>query len=122
MSRFRKVDMSTAAGPRPQMSEPHRIRVFVSRGTADAHELAEYSVPSAGLSVTDILHYIYDHIDATLGFDTSCRIGLCASCFSKVNGKVVLACRTLVEDGMVIEAFKSDSMIRDLLSDLPPAV
>jgi len=102
----------------------HKARVTtvqVRRGTGDENRLVVYEVPvEPGQSVLGVLQYIYDHLDPTLAFSCSCRIGLCSACLVRVNGKVVRACTTLVEGDMLIEPYSDDARIRDLVVQLPP--
>lgn len=101
--------------------EARVITVQVRRGSGDENRLAVYKVPAeSGQSVLGVLQYIYDHLDSTLAFSCSCRIGLCLACLVRVNGKVVRACTTLAEGDMLIEPYSDDARIRDLVVHLPP--
>lgn len=103
--------------------ETQTIAVQVMRNTPKEKEFSTYEVPRVeGQSVLGVLKYIYDNIDPGLGFNYSCRIGLCSSCISRVNGKVVLACTTLVNDDLVIEPYKESAAVRDLITELPPVI
>ncbi len=104
-------------------SEPRVITVRIRRGAGQENELATYQVPvEAGVSVLGVLLHIYDHLDTTLAFHCSCRIGLCSACLVRVNGKVVRACTTLADDNMLIEPYKDAARIRDLAAELPSLV
>jgi succinate dehydrogenase / fumarate reductase iron-sulfur subunit len=97
------------------------ITVRIRRGAGGEDQMAEYQVPvEAGESVLGVLQHIYDHLDSTLAFTCSCRIGLCSACLVRVNGKVVKACTTLADGDMLIEPYKDDARIRDLAAVLPP--
>lgn len=97
------------------------VTVQVRRGSGDENRLAVYEVPvEPGQSVLGVLQYIYDHLDPTLTFSCSCRIGLCSACLMRVNGKAVRACTTLAEGDMLIEPYSDDARIRDLVVHLPP--
>jgi len=97
------------------------ITVQVRRGSGDENQLATYELPmEPGQSVLGVLQYIYDHLDPTLAFSCSCRIGLCSVCLVRMNGKVVRACTTLAEGDMLIEPHSDDARIRDLVVQLPP--
>jgi succinate dehydrogenase/fumarate reductase-like Fe-S protein len=103
--------------------ETQSITVKVMRKTPKEKEFSTYKVPKVeGQSVLGVLKYIYDNIDPGLGFNYSCRIGLCSSCISRVNGKVVLACTTLANDDLVIEPYKEGAAVRDLITELPPVI
>ena len=97
------------------------IEVRINRGAAGEGRFDIFQVPvEPGQSVLWVLQYIRDHIDPTIGFTFSCRIGLCTSCLVRVNGKVVRSCTTLAEDNIQVEPYKEDNLIRDLIADLPP--
>ncbi|HSB06889.1 MAG TPA: 2Fe-2S iron-sulfur cluster-binding protein, partial [Thermodesulfobacteriota bacterium] len=51
-----------------------------------------------GMNLLEALLRVQDEQDGTLSFRYSCRGAVCGSCAMKVNGSVVLACRTHVED------------------------
>ena len=96
------------------------ITVQVRRGSGDENQLAVYEVPvEPGQSVLGVLQYMYEHLDPTLAFSCSCRIGLCSACLVRVNGKVVRACTTLAEGDILIEPYRDDARIRDLVVQLP---
>ena len=50
-----------------------------------------------GMNLLEALLRIQDEQDGTLAFRYSCRGAVCGSCAMRVNGKLVLACRTHVE-------------------------
>ena len=63
-----------------------------------------YQIPyQDGLSVMNVIQYIYEHIDPTLSHYYSCRIGRCGGCHIFVNGRAVQSCCTRASDEMVIE-------------------
>lgn len=98
------------------MNNSSMYRVEVRRGTSENAWYQEYTVPvQAGQSVLGALQYIYEHLDATLAFAGSCRIGLCSSCIVRVNGKVVRACTTIVKGDILVEPYKQACVIRDLI-------
>lgn len=78
--------------------------------------------PRKGMNLLEALLQIQDEIDGTLSFRYSCRGAVCGSCGMKVNGQVVLACRTHVEDlwgkSTLIEPLPYFPVIRDLIVDL----
>lgn len=71
------------------------------------------NVPYVGRRVLDVLTYLMQHVDSSLGFRQSCRAGLCAACNVRVNGKTVLACKRLAEREMTIEPPKHMPVIKD---------
>ena len=65
---------------------------------------ATYEIPyKDGLSVMNVIQYIYENIDPTLSHYYSCRIGRCGGCHIFVNGRAVQSCCTRASEEMVIE-------------------
>jgi succinate dehydrogenase / fumarate reductase, iron-sulfur subunit len=75
-----------------------------------------------GMNLLEALLRIQEEQDGTLAFRYSCRGAVCGSCAMKVNGKLVLACRTqvesLLEKPAFIEPLPTLPMIRDLIVDM----
>ncbi len=78
--------------------------------------------PEKRMNLLEALLRIQDEQDETLSFRYSCRGAVCGSCAMRVNGKLVLACRTRVEDLMdksiFIEPLPYFPVIRDLIVDM----
>ncbi len=78
--------------------------------------------PRKNMNLLEALLRIQDEQDETLSFRYSCRGAVCGSCAMRVNGKLVLACRTHVEDLMdrttFIEPLPYFPVIRDLIVDM----
>lgn len=88
-----------------------------------------YEVPHTGdsMSVLDALIWIQRNSDLTLAFRCACRVGMCGTCGSVINGRERLACRTQVTDmldrgvepGEVrIEPMRHLPVVRDLATDM----
>jgi len=75
-----------------------------------------------GMNLLEALLRIQDEQDGTLSFRYSCRGAVCGSCAMKVNGELVLACRTHVEDllgkSTLIKPLPYFPVIRDLIVDM----
>ena len=75
-----------------------------------------------GMNLLEALLRIQDEQDGTLSFRYSCRGAVCGSCAMKVNGQLVLACRTPVEGlpkgTTQIEPLPFFPVIRDLMVDM----
>jgi len=75
-----------------------------------------------GMNLLEALLRIQDEQDPTLSFRYSCRGAVCGSCGMKVNGELVLACRTPVERFLgripLIEPLPFFPVIRDLIVDM----
>jgi len=71
--------------------------------------------------VLDALNYIKDHVDGSLTFRWSCRMGVCGSCGMMVNGEPRLGCAAFLTDcapGPVrVEPLKNFPILRDLVVD-----
>jgi succinate dehydrogenase/fumarate reductase iron-sulfur protein len=79
-------------------------------------EYETYNVPlESKMSILNVLVYIAENLDPTLGFYSSCRIGKCAGCQVVVDGKVRLACVTLVEGDITLEPLRKFKVIKDLV-------
>ncbi len=70
-----------------------------------------------GATVLSILRDLYEHQDHSLAFYYSCRIGKCAGCQVKVNGKVRLACTEVVTGDIMLEPQPGYAVIKDLYVD-----
>lgn len=85
--------------------------------------LQSYEVPlRKEWAILDGLNYIKDHLDGTLSFRWSCRMGICGSCGMTVNGDPQLTCATFLTDyapGPVrVEPLRNFPVIRDLVVDI----
>jgi fumarate reductase iron-sulfur subunit len=80
----------------------NRITIEVARyNPARDHEpgMDSYEVPlHKEWVVLDALNYIKDHLDGSLTFRWSCRMGVCGSCGMMVNGLPKLTCATFLSD------------------------
>jgi fumarate reductase iron-sulfur subunit len=69
----------------------------------------------------DALNYVKDHIDGTLTFRWSCRMGVCGSCGMTVNGVPKLACSSFLSESapgpIRVEPLKNFPILRDLVVD-----
>ncbi len=96
------------------------IAVIIARGDAAYRYTAQYSVPFApGLSVLDVLDYIYEHIDPTLAYFSheACRQAACGKCLVCVNGKVCLACGCPANgESLTLEPWNG-KVVRDLICE-----
>jgi len=71
--------------------------------------------------VLDALNYVKDHLDGSLTFRWSCRMGVCGSCGMMINGVPKLACATFLSDctpdPVRVEPLKNFPILRDLVVD-----
>jgi len=74
-------------------------------------------------TVLDVVTFIQRHLDPTLAYRYSCRVGMCGSCAMTVNGAPRWTCRTHVDkvaqDGRLeIAPLRNLPVIRDLVTDM----
>jgi len=87
--------------------------------------MQEYSVPTKrGTTILDGLLYIKEHLDSTLAFRTSCRMGICGSCGMLINNYPRLACHTQIAECssllITVKPLPNSPIIKDLAVDLMP--
>ncbi|TAK03187.1 succinate dehydrogenase/fumarate reductase iron-sulfur subunit [bacterium] len=107
------------------MSEP-TITLNVTRyrpGQDLAPRSQAYSIPyKQDWVVLDALNYIKDHLDGTLTYRWSCRMGVCGSCGMMVNGEPKLTCAAFLRDyypqEIRVEPLAHFPVIRDLVIDM----
>ena len=102
------------------MSEPTTVKVRIQRYSPDggAPGFKEYDVPfESGMSVMNVLTYIYENLDSSIAHYTSCRIGKCLGCDVGIDGVTHYACTTPVKGDLTITALPEYIAIKDLLID-----
>ena len=76
------------------------------------------------MTVLDALLAIKEHLDPTLTFSYSCRMGLCGSCGVRVNGRERLACTTRIDTigkhSIQLKPLNNLPIVRDLVTDFRP--
>ncbi len=82
-----------------------------------------YTIPfREDMVVLDALNYIKNHVDGTLTYRWSCRMGVCGSCGMMVNGSPKLTCATFLRDyypgDVHVGPLDNFKVIRDLVTDL----
>ncbi len=73
----------------------------------------------------DLLRMINDEQDPTLTWNSSCEHGQCGTCSMRINGRPMLACELLVENGVemfgttsfTLEPLQVATVVRDLVID-----
>jgi len=99
------------------------LRVSVWRGGAEG-SFQEFGVPRhASQTVLDVVTHVQRHLDPTLAYRYSCRVGMCGSCAMMVNGAPRWTCRTHVDNvargGRIeIAPLRNLPVIRDLVTDM----
>ena len=77
-------------------------------------ENINYNIPFESSTLLKALYHIKNHEDNSLTFSSSCRSGVCGTCAVRVNGKEVLACASMIDDGDLVEPLKYHEVQRDL--------
>ena len=74
------------------------LTVKRGNGTTESTKWQDFTVPvvSDSMSVLDALFWTQHHLEPSLAFRCACRVGMCGSCGTVINGREGLACRTLV--------------------------
>lgn len=85
----------------------------------------DFTVPvEEGMVVLDGLWYIKEHLDATLAWRSSCRMGVCGSCGMMIGSRPALACNTQILDVaskvLLVAPLPNFGIVRDLVPDLSP--
>ena len=75
----------------------------------------EYTLDTNLTNLLDILIYIRENVDSSLGFKFNCKSGVCGSCSVRVNGSEKLACNYKTKDGDIIEPLKNVPVVKDLI-------
>lgn len=102
-----------------------RITLRVSRYRPDSEDgpsTQDYEVPlRPDWTVLDALNYIKEHLDGTLSYRWSCRMGICGSCGMTVNGDPSLTCATFLTElrsPVRVEPLRNFPVIRDLVIEM----
>ena len=73
--------------------------------------------------ILDLLEHVKGYIDGTLSFRRSCAHGVCGSDAMRINGRNMLACKTLVRDvgaNITVEPLLGLKVAKDLIVDMNP--
>jgi len=89
------------------------------RAKSSKPEFVDYTLEETpGMTLFIALTKIREEFDPDLSFDFVCRAGICGSCGMVVNGKPVLACRTLIanypEGKLKLMPMPAFELIKDL--------
>ena len=98
------------------------LSVRVWRSSLGDYE--EFEVPrSDHQTILDVVSWIQRHLDSTLSYRFSCRVGMCGSCAMTVNGSPRWTCRTRVDavtsnNELEISPLRNFGVVKDLVSDM----
>lgn len=99
------------------------LEVKVWRGKHEG-AFVTYQVPRLeNQTVLDVVTHIQRHLDRTLSYRFSCRVGMCGSCAMTVNGVARWTCRTHVSNvarngKLEIAPLSNLPVIKDLATDM----
>src|SRR4029077_809281 len=90
---------------------------------SDQPRFQSYTVPyREDWVVLDALNHIKDHLDGTLSYRWSCRMGVCGSCGMMVNGEPKLTCAAFLKNyypkPIRVEPLNNFPVLRDLVINL----
>jgi succinate dehydrogenase/fumarate reductase iron-sulfur protein len=98
-----------------------QVKVFRFDPAIDKEPRYEvYQTPYQGLTVLNVLQYIYEHYDASLSFRFGCsgaHYVRCGACPVLCNGEPVLSCQKVADKKMTIEPHPKFEVIKDLIVD-----
>ena len=82
-----------------------------------------YEVPfEDDMVVLDALNWIKTHVDGSVSYRWSCRMGICGSCGMSINGTPKLSCSAFLRDyapgPVVVEPLPNFPVVRDLVIDM----
>jgi succinate dehydrogenase/fumarate reductase iron-sulfur protein len=76
----------------------------------------EYEVPiEFGMSVMNVLDYIYENLDGSLAYYSNCQRGICGRCAMLVEARRALACTEMVTGDVTLEPLPGRRVVRDLV-------
>jgi fumarate reductase iron-sulfur subunit len=119
-----KTSLQTGRGTASEAGETIALEVFRYRPEQESEPTFDrYEVPfRRHWVVLDALNHVKDHLDGTLSFRWSCRMGICGSCGMMVNGEPTLTCSAFLRDyrpGPIrIEPLAHFPVIRDLVINM----
>jgi len=100
------------------------VTLVVARSGGAGPNRFDVPVPGPASRVLDLLLHVQRHLDPTLGFRYSCRVGMCGSCAMLINGREGFACDTTVGSlgGGVVELapLRALPVQQDLTVDMRP--
>lgn len=94
--------------------------------SADGPRYQTYEIQAGPIMrFVDLLRMINDEQDPTLTWNSSCEHGQCGTCSMKINGRPMLACELLVENGVklfgttvfTLDPLEVAPVVRDLVID-----
>ncbi len=109
------------------MATSKRITIKATRFDPDKDKeprLQSYEIPFTddSMVVLDALNYIKGHVDGSLSYRWSCRMGICGSCGMMVDGVPKLTCNAFLRDywpkPITVQPLNNFPIVRDLIIDM----
>ena len=109
------------------MTTTKRITINTARFDPTKDEkprMQSYEIPFSddSMVVLDALNYIKGHVDGSLSYRWSCRMGICGSCGMMVDGVPKLTCNAFLRDywpkPITIGPLNNFPVVRDLVIDM----
>jgi fumarate reductase iron-sulfur subunit len=103
-----------------------QVHLTISRYSPDKNgefKPQRFTIPyHSDWSILDAMNYIKAEVDGSLSFRWSCRMAVCGSCGTMVNGTPRLTCSTYLSEfypgEITIEPLENFPVIRDLVVDI----
>ncbi len=108
----------------PALNSDKSLRVRLWRGVKKPGHWQQFDVPAQdNQTILDVVTWIQRHLDPTLSYRFSCRVGMCGSCAMMVNGEPRWTCRTHVKNVcqdnlLAIGPLQNLPVIKDLACDM----
>jgi fumarate reductase iron-sulfur subunit len=104
---------------------PENVQLKILRFDPDRDQephFENYEVPyNEDWTVLDALNYMKSHVDGSISYRWSCRMGICGSCGMNVNGYPRLTCSAHLREfkrSVTVEPLANFPIIRDLVVDI----
>lgn len=102
----------------PEKEELASVELYRFDPEVDAApRYSTFRVPYKGLTVVNVLSYIYENLDSSFAFRWACGKGYCRGCILQVNGKPVMGCTQPATKHMRIEPHPKFKVVKDLIVD-----
>lgn len=90
-----------------------KIKLYIKR--KDRYD--SFTINRTNITLLEALYRV-KNVDNTLKFRRGCHAGVCGSCAVQINGKPVLACKTMLSSGTyIVEPLSGFPVIEDLVVD-----
>ena len=89
------------------------MKISIKRFNPQNHDLNTFNTfETEEKNLLKSLIFIKENVDNSLTFRCGCKSGVCGSCSVRVNGVEKLACKTIIQDGDIIEPLKNREVVK----------